>query len=70
MAEHEHAHEHGDEVDETPGYQPPAPKSMEEILKTDAEDESLRKYKEALLGTAHPVAVEVCKFLFSISLYG
>jgi Rho GDP-dissociation inhibitor len=60
MAEHEHAHEH-DEPEETPGYQPPAPKSMEEILKTDQEDESLRKYKEALLGTSNPVAVEVCK---------
>jgi len=59
MAEQEQQHEHGDEVEETPGYLPPAPKSMEEILKSDAEDESLRKYKEALLGTAHPVAIEV-----------
>lgn len=31
-------------------YKPPAEKSIEEILKTDEEDESLRKYKETLLG--------------------
>lgn len=56
--------DHADEVivaDETPGYQPPAQKSVEEILKADAEDESLRKYKEALLGTADPTLLEVCK---------
>jgi Rho GDP-dissociation inhibitor len=53
MAEQE-KHEHDDEPEETPGYQPPAPKSMEEILKSDAEDESLRKYKESLLGSATP----------------
>lgn len=53
---------HDDELvpDETPGYQPPAQKSVEEILKADAEDESLRKYKEALLGTGDPTAVEIC----------
>jgi hypothetical protein len=52
---------HGDEelAPEDTGYQPPAHKSVEEILKTDAEDESLRKYKEALLGTATPGTVEV-----------
>lgn len=31
-------------------YKPPAEKTIEEILKTDEEDESLRKYKETLLG--------------------
>lgn len=54
--------DHGDEEiapDETPGYQAPAIKSVEEILKADAEDESLRKYKEALLGTADPTLLEV-----------
>lgn len=57
--------DHGDEEiapDETPGYQPPAQKTVEEILKADAEDESLRKYKEALLGTADVTLLEVCKF--------
>lgn len=57
MAEHG---EHGDEeLEETPGYQPPAPKSVEEILQSDANDESLRKYKESLLGTTNPVGLEV-----------
>ncbi|WAQ96634.1 GDIR1-like protein [Mya arenaria] len=31
-------------------YKPPAEKTIDEIAKTDAEDESLRKYKEQLLG--------------------
>lgn len=33
-------------------YQPPPQKSIEEIVAADQEDESLRKYKEALLGAA------------------
>uniref|UniRef100_U5EIG4 Rho GDP-dissociation inhibitor 3 n=1 Tax=Corethrella appendiculata TaxID=1370023 RepID=U5EIG4_9DIPT len=33
-------------------YQPPPEKSIEEIMAADQEDESLRKYKEALLGDA------------------
>lgn len=33
-------------------YKPPAEKTIEQILKTDEEDESLRKYKEQLLGEA------------------
>ncbi|KAK3601854.1 hypothetical protein CHS0354_041777 [Potamilus streckersoni] len=36
----------------TPGYQAPAKKTLEEIKKADAEDESLKKYKQALLGQA------------------
>jgi len=39
-------------VDPEALYKPPAPKSVEEILKTDQEDESLRKYKEILLGSS------------------
>lgn len=31
-------------------YKPPAQKTLEEIQKLDEDDESLRKYKEALLG--------------------
>lgn len=31
-------------------YQPPPQKTIEEIVNADQEDESLRKYKEALLG--------------------
>lgn len=33
-------------------YQPPPEKSIEEMLATDVEDESLRRYKETLLGEA------------------
>jgi len=53
--------DHGDDEvpDETPGYQPPAPKSVEEIMKSDADDESLRRYKQSLLGNA--VGLEICE---------
>lgn len=34
----------------TPGYKAPAQKSLAEIASQDADDESLRRYKEALLG--------------------
>lgn len=33
-------------------YKPPPEKSIDEIVAADAEDESLKKYKEALLGVA------------------
>lgn len=42
--------EEHEEVDTN--YQPPPQKSIEEIIAADQEDESLRKYKEALLGAA------------------
>lgn len=42
--------EQGEEEEDNPNYKPPAPKSLDEIVNADAEDESLRKYKEALLG--------------------
>nr|CAG4645847.1 EOG090X0EJY [Lynceus sp. MCZ IZ 141354] len=40
-------------------YVPPPQKSLTEILAADQEDESLRKYKEALLGSATSGAVVV-----------
>ncbi|XP_034242831.1 rho GDP-dissociation inhibitor 1 [Thrips palmi] len=40
-------------------YKPPPEKSIEEIMAADKEDESLRKYKEALLGDAKSGAVVV-----------
>lgn len=61
------AHQHddddvvSDEHDVATGYKPPAQKSVSDIINADAEDESLRKYKEALLGSALAGAVEVCK---------
>ncbi|CAH1959290.1 unnamed protein product [Acanthoscelides obtectus] len=41
-------------------YKPPPEKTIEEILQIDQEDESLRKYKETLLGQAQtgPIIVE------------
>ena len=53
-------HEHDDE--NTPGYKPPAVKTLEQIIKTDTEDESLKKYKETLLGT-DVVGLVVCESL-------
>lgn len=52
------ATEEGPETVETPeeeiesNYKPPPEKTIEEILEADKEDESLRKYKETLLGEA------------------
>lgn len=40
-------------------YQPPPVKSIEEIMSIDQEDESLRKYKEALLGKAQAETIVV-----------
>lgn len=40
-------------------YQPPPQKTIEEILAADHEDESLRKYKEALLGAAQTETIVV-----------
>lgn len=48
-----------DEVEST--YKPPPEKSITEIINADAEDESLRKYKEALLGQAKEGVLEVGK---------
>ncbi|CAG9817804.1 unnamed protein product [Phaedon cochleariae] len=48
------------ENEQETNYKPPPEKTIEEILQIDQEDESLRKYKEALLGQAQtgPVIVE------------
>ena len=45
--------------EDNPNYKPPPQKSLDEIINTDKEDESLRKYKEALLGQATKDAVIV-----------
>ncbi len=64
MADDKHAeaaHAGGDEEEQS-NYQKPKPKPLTEILNTDAEDESLRKYKESLgLTTANSKDLEVCK---------
>lgn len=47
-----------DDDTDNPDYKPPAPKSLDDILQADQEDESLRKYKEALLGTSGKVIID------------
>ena len=44
-----------DEEEITPGYKAPKKTTIEEIQKLDAEDESLVKYKEQLLGATEGV---------------
>lgn len=57
MAEHEPTPEQlaaiaaENEESEAVNYRPPAQKSLQEIQELDKDDESLRKYKEALLGS-------------------
>ncbi|MCJ8739414.1 hypothetical protein PDJAM_G00046830 [Pangasius djambal] len=58
MAEHEPTPEQlaaiaaENEESEVVNYKPPAQKSLQEIQELDKDDESLRKYKEALLGSS------------------
>ncbi|XP_014276354.1 rho GDP-dissociation inhibitor 2 isoform X2 [Halyomorpha halys] len=50
--EAEHLDSALEELDIESDYKPPPEKSLEELLSADKEDESLQKYKEALLGEA------------------
>lgn len=50
--ETEHLDSAVEDLDLESDYKPPPEKSLEELLSTDKEDESLQKYKEALLGEA------------------
>lgn len=51
-----------DDVDTTPGYKPPAEKSMDAMLNQDTEDESLQKYKAQLLGSAANAETVFCMY--------
>lgn len=42
-------------------YQPPPQKTIEQIVAADQDDESLRRYKEALLGAAQSETIVVGK---------
>nr|XP_054763030.1 rho GDP-dissociation inhibitor 1-like [Lytechinus pictus] len=44
-----------DEPEITPGYKPPAQKTLDEITQLDQDDESLNKYKKTLLAGAEAV---------------
>ncbi|MPC27869.1 Rho GDP-dissociation inhibitor 1 [Portunus trituberculatus] len=48
-----------EEEEESTSYKPPPEKSLQEMIETDKEDESLRKYKETLLGSSAAGAVVV-----------
>ncbi|KAK2167586.1 hypothetical protein LSH36_26g09051 [Paralvinella palmiformis] len=52
-------HEHDQEDETTPGYKPPAEKPLDQILQLDQDDESLKKYKEQLLGGTNVAGLEV-----------
>jgi len=64
MAESEQQPEVGEGDAPSVAYKPPAEKSIDEIANTDAEDESLRKYKEQLLGNIEDRIF--CKFVLVI----
>ena len=68
MAEHEDLPPAVEEDEDTPGYKPPAPKSLNEIKNLDTEDESLKKYKDALLGQKTDAVIG--KFCSSINSSG
>lgn len=52
-----------EEDEHSVNYKPPAQKSIQEIQELDKDDESLRKYKEALLGAVTVSAGEPCMAL-------
>ncbi|XP_068148519.1 rho GDP-dissociation inhibitor 1 [Drosophila tropicalis] len=54
-----HADDHHDEDVHDANYQAPPEKTIEEIMAADQEDESLRRYKEALLGAAQTEKIVV-----------
>lgn len=56
----------GDNVDadDNSTYQPPPQKTIGELVAIDQEDESLRKYKEALLGAAQTETIVVGEYIF------
>ena len=41
-----------DDHEDDPNYQPPAEKSIDDMIATDQDDESLKEYKKKLLGDA------------------
>lgn len=53
-----------DELEVESNYKPPPEKTIEQILEADKEDESLRKYKETLLGEAKAGGVIVGTYLY------
>lgn len=54
------------DVGETVNYKPPAQKTLQEIQELDQDDESLRKYKEVLLGAGAAAVAGECVISLSI----
>ncbi len=58
------------EPEETPGYKPPAEKSLQEIQSLDQDDESLVRYKQALLaGVDSAASKNFWKFILILCFY-
>ncbi|XP_046740666.1 rho GDP-dissociation inhibitor 1 isoform X1 [Diprion similis] len=55
----DHVNTPEEELEVEANYKPPPEKTIEQILEADKEDESLRKYKETLLGEAKAGAIVV-----------
>lgn len=55
-----------EELEAESNYKPPPEKSIEQLLEADKEDESLRKYKETLLGDAKSGGLIVGKVQISL----
>lgn len=47
------------EEEQPTNYKPPPEKTLQEMIETDQDDESLRKYKETLLGSSATGAVVI-----------
>jgi Rho GDP-dissociation inhibitor len=56
------------DVGETVNYKPPAQKTLQEIQELDQDDESLRKYKEVLLGAGAAAVAGECVCVISLSI--
>lgn len=57
-------HEGGNDDDNSPNYVAPKKVGLSDLVNQDAGDESLKKYKEALLGAAASGSVVSRKFFF------
>ena len=57
-----------EDPEETPGYKAPAQKTLDEIQNLDADDESLVRYKQALLGGASGGKLKMISWHCSLKL--
>lgn len=64
----EHINTPEEDLEAEANYKPPPEKTIEQILEADKEDESLRKYKETLLGEAKAGAIVVGSYFCPLSI--